>query len=298
IRFRDGSYSNFNNTDLNGNAGFNEEFPLFSWYVVESDSTRYKSTGTHVVYDAGGPADGTCSATTVPCGSSNIGSMLANTAEQISVPAALRVPGAVYCAAADCLTSSVATGPIIGGSSGPTSNLSTGRIDPPWVGTEGWQGFSGQNSFIEFGKKPFAAATATAPAENGGIHGEVIYASTRPFDDPALLLQLTWEPLVPHVTVNLYQESTAPDGTQSLKLVDTTQTSSFDDWAQGFRADGKPNMSCPGELPAAVTTAGPADPFWFGLEGQPNYLDWYNNALHGTSGSKALPYQSQFKCYD
>ena len=28
IRFRDGSYSNFNNTDLNGYAGFNEVFPL------------------------------------------------------------------------------------------------------------------------------------------------------------------------------------------------------------------------------------------------------------------------------
>src|SRR5205807_9999963 len=54
IRFRDGSYSNFNNTDLSGNAGFNEIFPLFSWYVIESDSTRYKNTGTHVVYDAGG----------------------------------------------------------------------------------------------------------------------------------------------------------------------------------------------------------------------------------------------------
>jgi len=38
IRFRDGSYSNFNNTDLAGNAGFNEIFPLFSWYVVESDT--------------------------------------------------------------------------------------------------------------------------------------------------------------------------------------------------------------------------------------------------------------------
>ena len=58
IRFRDGSYSNFNNTDLNGNAGFNEVFPLFSWYVMETDTTRYKNTGTHVVYDAGGPADG------------------------------------------------------------------------------------------------------------------------------------------------------------------------------------------------------------------------------------------------
>jgi hypothetical protein len=41
IRFRDGSYSNFNSTDLEGNAGFNEVFPLFSWYVVETDSTRY-----------------------------------------------------------------------------------------------------------------------------------------------------------------------------------------------------------------------------------------------------------------
>ena len=77
IRFRDGSFSNFNNTDLDGNAGFNEVFPLFNWYVVETDSTRYKNTGTHVVYDAGGPADGhpaAASATppTAPCGNSAI----------------------------------------------------------------------------------------------------------------------------------------------------------------------------------------------------------------------------------
>src|ERR1700686_3661260 len=70
IRFRDGSYSNFNNTDLAGNAGFNDIFPLFSWYVIESDSTRFKNTGTHVVYDAGGPADGSCACLgggTAPC---------------------------------------------------------------------------------------------------------------------------------------------------------------------------------------------------------------------------------------
>ena len=29
-----------------------------------------------------------------------------------------------------------------------------GRIDPPWVGVEGWQGFPGQNNFLEFGKEP------------------------------------------------------------------------------------------------------------------------------------------------
>ena len=89
IRFRDGSYSNFNNTDLQGNAGFNEVFPLFSWYVVEGYSSRYKNTGTHVVYDSGGPVDGTPGG-----GASGIGAGYANTLEPIPVPTncACRVP--------------------------------------------------------------------------------------------------------------------------------------------------------------------------------------------------------------
>ena len=96
-RFRDGSFSNFNSTDLDGYAGFNEVFPLFSWYVVETDTTRYKNTGTHVVYDAGGPADGTCASSPTQCGSSNIAHFMANTAEPsaVSLPTTLRVPGAL-----------------------------------------------------------------------------------------------------------------------------------------------------------------------------------------------------------
>jgi hypothetical protein len=295
IRFRDGSFSNFNNTDLSGNAGFNEIFPLFSWYVVETTTTRYKSTGTHVVYDAGGPSDGsTCTGTGTTgngtvCGNSNIAHFMANTAEQVPLPSALRVPGAVYCSNADCNGFSIKTGPVVGGSSGATG--STGRIDPPWVLTEGWQGFSGQNSFIEFGKMPFA------DRENGGINGHVVYASTRPFDDPSLLLQLSWEPLVPHVTINLYQEGIAADGSQSLKLVDTTQTSSWDDWAQGFYpGTTKPYMNCPGQLPAGTSTT-PGDLFFFTLFNQPNYLDLYNSQ-HGGPAMTALPNNSQFKCYD
>jgi hypothetical protein len=227
-RFRDGSYSNFNNTDLAGNAGFNEIFPLFSWYVIETDTTRYKSTGAHIVYDAGGPADGTpCGTAVTPpaatCGTSGIGGMMANTAEVVSLPDDLRVPGAFYCSTADCTDGTTPFAP--GGSGG-----STGRLDPPTpFGSYGWQGFSGQNSFIEFGKKPYAVG------ETGGIHGEVIYASTRPFDDPGLLIHTSWTPDVPGVTINLYQEGTAPDGSTSLTLIDTTTTSSWDDWAQGFR---------------------------------------------------------------
>jgi hypothetical protein len=305
VRYRDGSFSNRNNTDLNGYAAFNEEFPLFSWYVIETDATRFKNTGTHVVYDAGGPADGTpCGAATTPpmapCGNSTIGRFKANTAEEVSVPTNLRIPGAVYCANADCLGKSIANGP---GSSDPpsacttspatgvttcTTTLSTGRIDPPWVLTEGWQGFSGQNNFLEFGKKPFAVG------ENGGIRGHVVYSSTRPFDDPQFGTQNTWEPLVPGVTINLYQEQTAPDGSQSLKLVDTTKTSSWDEWAQGFRSDGNPNMNCPGQLPAPTTSAS-GDLFFFTLYNQPMWLDVYDN---GGTPAHTIPYNSQFKCYD
>src|SRR6266404_2641983 len=213
------------------------------------------------------------------CGNSSTGHFMANTAEQIPLPSSLRVPGARYCAGADCLTT---------GGSG-----STGRIDPPWVATEGWQGFSGQNSFIEFGKMPFA------PTETGGIHGEVIYASTRPFDDPTLLLHTSWTPDVPGVTINLYQEGVAADNiTPTLKLVDTTKTSSWDDWAQGFRSDGAggfvPNMNCPGQGAATGTNA---DLFFYTLYNQPDFLDAYNNQHNGTP-LHTVPNNSQFKCYD
>ncbi len=254
IRYRDGSFANFNNTDLNGFAGFNEVFPYFNWVVLEADTTRYKQTGVHVVYDAGGPADGAGG------GSSTIADHLANTIETNHLPPALRVPGAVYCNDADCTSR--------GG------DASTGRIDPPWATTEAWQGFIGNNEFVEFGKKPYAEG------ENGGIRGHVIYMSTRPFDDPSLLLQLSWTPGVPNVTMNLYQEGTAPDGTSSLKLVDTTQTTSWDDWAQGFRSDGIPNMNCPGQDSTS--------PFFFTLKDSQQYL---NPGI-------ALPNDSQFKCYD
>jgi hypothetical protein len=274
VRFRDGSFSNLNNSDLNGYAAYNETFPLFNWYVLAVDTLRDKQTGVHVVSDSGGPADGTPGG-----GGSTIGQFLANTNETVPLPLNLRFPGAVYCKTADCTGYSIQNGP---SSSTPATvgQTSTGRIDPPWVVMEGWQEFPGQNMFVEFGKKPFAAG------ETGGIRGDVVYASTRPFDDPQLLVQNTWEPQVPGVTINLYKEGTGPDGTQTLTLVDTTKSASWDDWAQGFRSDGIPNMNCPGQ----VTT----DPFYFTLKDTPQYLDLYNNPTNPT----ALPYDSQFKCYD
>src|SRR5215469_5800741 len=105
VKYRDGHNSNTLLTDPDGIANFNETFPLFNWYVVEPDLGRYKRTGTHTVYDAGGPADGSsfCGATGVrPCGTSTAYQHLANTYESLPLPTDLHVPGAVYCAAADC----------------------------------------------------------------------------------------------------------------------------------------------------------------------------------------------------
>ncbi len=335
IHYRDGHNSNSALTDFNGVVNYNETFPLFNWYVVEADTTRYKTTGIHTVYDAGGPADGSglCGISGArPCGISTAYDFLANTFEAVPLPADLSVPGAVYCAKADCTAeaASFAAGTAI--PSSPTA--STGRIDPPWVQAEGWSGMTSQGNWIDIGKAPFAACnpalpvsstnfcatvTTTAPGsntptttqvgENGGIYGLVQYASTRPFDDAAQMIQQPWEPNVPHVTINLYQEGYAADGvTPTLTLVDTTQSSSWDDWAQGFYPGStagsgtglgeKPYMNCPGQ---GTNLAGSPnqDVFYFTLFDQPNYLDWYNS-IHsgGTNPLHPLPYNSQFKCYD
>ncbi len=264
IRARDGSYFGFNSTDFAGYAGFNEVFPTLNWLVIDIDSARYKLTGIHAVYDAGGPADGTTGG-----GTSTIAAGLSNTTESPTahLPTNLRFPGSRYCTDADC------TGT---GSFDPASGNagSSARVDPGWVTSEGWQGMLGTNAFLEFAMKPYA------PGENGGIHGIVNYASTRPFDDPALLLQLSWAPNVPNVTINLYQEGTGPDGSPSLKLVDTTKTSSWDDWAQGFRSDGVPNMNCPGQ----ETTS----PFYYTVQ----------NSTQALNPGTPLPENSRFKCYD
>jgi hypothetical protein len=295
VRYRDGSIGFHNSTDLNGYATYNEVFPFMNWLVVEPDQTRYKPTGEHVVYDAGGADD--CTPGAFEC--SNTAAHLAGTGESNSLPLALRVPGAVYCTDADCsdpaesilngayYTKTVDTSK----NKATTTGLSSGRIDPPWH-FEGWQGLLGQHSFIDFGMKPFAAH------ENGGIQGLVVYYSTRPFDDPTLDVQLQWEPGVPNVQINLYQEGTAADGTTTLTLVDTTQTTSWDKWAQGFQTDGHgnlrtladgsnvPNMNCPGQDP----TSG----FFATLQGSKMWLD----TADSTGNKKTLAYNSQFKCYD
>ena len=91
-------------TDFTGTANFNETFPLFSWYVVETDTTRYKNTGTHVVTTRWTHRRvALLRRERLPAMRHlQIGKFLANTQETVSLPANLSVPGAVYCDTADC----------------------------------------------------------------------------------------------------------------------------------------------------------------------------------------------------
>ena len=125
-----------------------------------------------------------------------------------------------------------------------TSKYATGessiRPEVPGALSYGLQGFISQRNRIDWGRTPYV------PNENGGIVGTVVYSSTRPFDDMRYNVQTIWEPLVPRVTVNLYKKETLADGTDTLTLVDTTKTSSWDDFVNTvYGHDGKPYLLDP-----------------------------------------------------
>jgi hypothetical protein len=132
---------------------------------------------------------------------------------------------------------------------GPGANLwsstyatgeSSDRVEMPGALSYGVQGFISQRNRIDWGRAPYTQG------ENGGILGTVVYASTRAFDDQRFNVQTIWEPLVPRVPVNLYRKQKLDDGTDTLVLVDATQTSSWDDYVNlVYGADGNPYLLGP-----------------------------------------------------
>ena len=157
---------------------------------------------------------------------------------------------------------------VTGGNGLWASKYATGessvRTEIPGAYSYGTQGFISQRNTINWGRTPYDQG------ENGGIQGLVVYSSTRPVDDQRFNVQTIWEPLLPRVTVNLYRKQKLADGSDTLVLVDTTQTSSWDDFTSAIDpATGKQiNMQCPGQVAsdlfvsvtlAAQNPGGPVD---------------------------------------
>jgi hypothetical protein len=180
IRFRNGQFASTLLSDSNGQSHFDELFPIFAWYTVESDTTRFRGTGVHTVYDAGGPPDSATTTHGCPAILNSVGIPPSGggASQLFELPANLRVPGSVYCGLGDCTDANFSNYSAGGGPGG-----STGRIDTGGTSVEGIQNFPGLNLILDWGKQPYL------PGETGGIRGHVTYSSTRPFDDPAMLFQ-------------------------------------------------------------------------------------------------------------
>ena len=191
LRWRNGTVYQEFPTDGEGFAPFDEVFPFFHWLVAEVGFGNKKATGATFWVDAGGdpdPAFGdvldpqpqTCSADDVADGVDN------------------------------CATA---------GEGRDRTNPHTGdafaRTETGPVLTQGFQGFLGQTSIMQFGKAEYLATlldrstfppTNTFIGENGGISGMVHYATTRAEDDPRFAAAETWEPGVPRVQIALYAD--------------------------------------------------------------------------------------------
>lgn len=195
LRFRDGTVYQSFPVDTEGLAPFDEVFPFFHWLVAEVDFANLKATGATYVVDAGGPV----------------------------------APGEALNPQPQCETVDP-TAPPCTGVNAPITNPNTGdnlsRTLTGPVLTLGMQGFLGQTNVINWGKAPYGSPDADVspygdfpgPGDtdqdgdgefdhgNGGISGIVFYATTRAEDDPRFGAAEEWEPGVPRVQVNLYQD--------------------------------------------------------------------------------------------
>ncbi|MCP3999294.1 MAG: hypothetical protein GY727_00055 [Gammaproteobacteria bacterium] len=87
----------------------------------------------------------------------------------------------------------------------PLVNPNTGddlsRTETGEVLTQAFQSFLGSTSVVEWG------STLYPVDENGGISGVVMYAVTRAENDPEFAAGEEWEPGIPRVQVNLYEDN-------------------------------------------------------------------------------------------
>jgi len=168
IRFRDGTIYQATESDLTGYYAFDEIFPFFKWLVPEVDFLRFKATGMTTVVDAGGE-------------------ILPDNGWVMPSRDKLNPLGTVDC------------------NHDPVTNTNTGndlsRTEEGEVLTQAMQAYAGMTNVIDWGKIGYG------PAENGGISGIVFYATTRAEDDPRYAAGEEWEPGIPYVQLNLYNDA-------------------------------------------------------------------------------------------
>lgn len=215
LRFRDGSMYQSSATDGSGFVPFEEVFPFFNWLVAEVDYTRFKATGVTVVVDGGGNPNANT-----------------NWPAEVNVDADPRILSPQPQSENGGASYRTETGPVL---------------------LEAFQGFIGQTSVFNWGKAPFAPAASVVgdvnaapfdvfnPGEpgsgdidgngngtfdvdqfHGGVSGIVHYSITRAENDPRWGAAEPWEPGIPRVRVQLWDQT-------RTRLLNEVTTDSWDD---------------------------------------------------------------------
>ncbi|MEW6118263.1 MAG: hypothetical protein AB1553_15410, partial [Nitrospirota bacterium] len=197
IRFRDGSMYQATVTDPSGEYALSEVFPFFKWLVPEVDFARFKATGLTTVVDYGGqipPANG----------------WIMPSFDKLTPQPQVTPPNWPA-------GTPPSTTPVNNPNTG--NNLSRTEMGP--VLTQAMHLFLNQTNVIDWGK------VAYGPNENGGITGIVYYDVTRAEDAPRYNAPEPWQPGIPNVTVNLYEDFNS-DGIPDGAAIDSVTTDSWD----------------------------------------------------------------------
>ncbi len=203
LRFRDGSLYQSFTSNQDGEVVFEEIFPFMKYLVAEVDFARFKATGATFVVDGGGPVDpdmgwdypsrGKLTPQPQYCTEADAN---AGTVADAGIDGIVGTGDDVLCTYNPALALDQQP-PIINPNTG--NNLS--RTETGLVLTHAKQTFIGLTDVIEWGK------AAYAPDENGGISGIIYYATTRAEDDPRYAAVESWEPGIPRIQVNLYEDA-------------------------------------------------------------------------------------------
>ncbi|MBI5674686.1 MAG: hypothetical protein HZC48_02500 [Nitrospirae bacterium] len=197
LRFRDGSIYQAAMTMGDGSYELTEVFPFFKYLITEVDFARFKATGATIVVDDGGviPAD-----------------------------AGWAMPSE------DKRTPQLQAGinPNTGNNLSRTElSLDENGFYAP-VLLEAMTLYADQNNRIDWGKVQYPEG------QNGGISGIVYYGVTRAENDPRQGTGEPWEPGIPRVQVNLYQDQDGNGVIDNINGVAGIQKADVDNYPFGW----------------------------------------------------------------
>jgi hypothetical protein len=254
IRFRDGSVYQTGATDNLGNFFFTDVFPFFNWLVAEADFLRYKATGGTFIIDNGGPV--------LPDNGWTYPSRDLLTPQPQFEP--------------DGITPRI--NPNTGNNLSVTETMAS-TVYPFLL--QGFQGFAGTTNVMEWGKVPYG------PDETGGVTGVIYYDTTRAEDDPRYCTAEPWQPGIPRVQVNLYQDTDANGNIDDINGVAGIQLADVDNY---------PFNNFPGPEDIDRNTNGVFD---YGDALQVTWTDcWDDNLPTGAQGDVFYMHGLPTDCYD